>query len=720
MAQDIPKPEFNTFTEQDALHLLQLRTSQHVSNTERADATDSDEVASSSRTTDPTEFTTNLGRVSYVWQIEAIQEWKKAGHRGVVKVVTGAGKTVMALQAIEEAFHLNPRLKVSIVVPTIVLLEQWHQDLTDYSNISLALIGRHGGGYTDSFCNGKQLMIWVINSAARLLPSDLSKSRSEGGHFLVVDECHRSGSQEFRRIYQAPRSLSLGLSATPERAEDTSVEEPEAWDSGPHSGSPVENEITDPVQAELGPVIYELTFARAVEEGIIPRFDIINYAVDFVPHERARYDRISREMQDLDREIRHSQEFLNMRRRRQSFSDFRVIRSLAERGKNAAIRSKAARYDRLVSDRRRLLYSAQNREICLLSVLEKELAGGSQVIVFHESIAQINALFHGLRDRFPVVLYHSQISNSIRDEALRLYWKGTARIILSAKALIEGYNVPSTDVGVIVASSSSPRQRIQTIGRVLRKAPGKESSMVYNIYVHSSSDEAIFSRYSWESIAGSEAISYYRWHTPEHLDPMPGPPATPLVAEREIDADSLRAGDVYPGAFEGDEVSVDTQARVFRYTEAGGREYASLSDVGLAVIKVKGSAGSFKVTRFRHLVLVRKTDGDGNWATYYVATLAEPLQFADDAGRYTEYLFRQRGGGTITKREGRTQYMDDSSQHALRIMNALKAVPGKFGWPLPSRFYLADDGKTVHVRGPDGKLTPVLTLDTPYAMKALA
>jgi superfamily II DNA or RNA helicase len=704
----------SNFTEEDSLRLLQLRTSQHITTTRKSQDSETTTRDNHLRTSLPSEFEMNAGRSSYKWQLEAMDAWKKAGRNGVLKVVTGAGKTVFALQAIEDAFHSDPDLRVSVVVPTIVLLHQWYQELVEYSNISMDLIGRHGGGHTDTFGDGKRLMIWVINSASRLLDGDVRKAGGGGGHFLVVDECHRSGSKEFRQIYQAPRSINLGLSATPEREYDGSIDDQDNSDNDADEDTSGSYEITDVIQEELGAVIYELTFARAVEEGIIPKFELVNYAVDLSTPERSRYDRISREIQDLEREIKHSREFLSVSRRGRGGNDFRVIRSLASGNRSPGIQAKAARYDRLVTDRKRLLYAARSRNDCLISVLEKELAEGSQIIVFHEVIERIDELFHDLSRRFPVVLYHSKLTDTIRDEALRLYWKGTARVILSARALIEGYNVPSTDVGIIAASSSSPRQRVQTIGRVLRRSPGKDSSKVYNIYVRESSDENIFSRYSWEDIVGSGAIEYHHWQSAGEIERLPGPPFTPKPTEQHVDISGLSDGDTYPGAYEGMEISVDTVGRVFRTTESGGHEYCTNTEIGQGVIQIKGSAGVFRVTPERSIVLVRTPDREGNWETYYGGVIDVPLEFVADRETYIEYRYSKRGGGTLTKVEGRTQYLDRNSESAMEIMSVLKTVPGQYGLDVPTKFYLSEDMKTVSVRDRSGQMISVLTLENPY------
>ena len=53
------------------------------------------------------------------WQKEALTLWKK-DKRGVVKVITGAGKTFFAIKCIQDVLkHPNGPNKVLILVPTI-------------------------------------------------------------------------------------------------------------------------------------------------------------------------------------------------------------------------------------------------------------------------------------------------------------------------------------------------------------------------------------------------------------------------------------------------------------------------------------------------------------------------------------------------------------------------------------------------------------------------
>jgi len=85
------------------------------------------------------------------WQIECRDAWFAHGKKGTVKVVTGAGKTILAL-AIAEKLHNEhcPELRVAVVVPTIVLMNQWYEEIVGKSNLPTSAVGRLGGGFQDS------------------------------------------------------------------------------------------------------------------------------------------------------------------------------------------------------------------------------------------------------------------------------------------------------------------------------------------------------------------------------------------------------------------------------------------------------------------------------------------------------------------------------------------------------------------------------------------
>src|SRR3712207_1003595 len=75
------------------------------------------------------------------YQQEAITRWVDHDGRGVVVLPTGAGKTVVALMAIERT-----RLRTLVVVPTIELLHQWRAAIVERLQVPAAKVGVVGDG----------------------------------------------------------------------------------------------------------------------------------------------------------------------------------------------------------------------------------------------------------------------------------------------------------------------------------------------------------------------------------------------------------------------------------------------------------------------------------------------------------------------------------------------------------------------------------------------
>ena len=47
----------------------------------------------------------------------------------------------------------------------------------------------------------------------------------------------------------------------------------------------------------------------------------------------------------------------------------------------------------------------------------------------------------------------------------------------------EGIDIPTADIGILMASSTNPREYIQRVGRIIRQAPGKRFAHLYDICV---------------------------------------------------------------------------------------------------------------------------------------------------------------------------------------------------------------------------------------------
>src|SRR5690554_4100085 len=548
----------------------------------------------------------------YDWQRNAIDRWFSE-KRGTMKVVTGAGKTILALAIIEKLHRENPNLRVAITVPTIVLLKQWRDEIMERSDIPKDYIGFLGAGHKDSF-EDKRILICVLKSASDRLASLVDRDTAKN-LLLIVDECHRAGATMMKKVFNTHRAYNLGLSATPEREEYFESD----------SGAMIEAEYDNSVLGqELGPIVFEMSLNEAFDMGILPRFSVNHYGLYLSESEKSKYKALTRSIQDLASELRE-----RSGKRSGDSLLFSWCQSAAKKGGSTG--EIAKKYIYQTGQRKRLLYNAKARLDAVVSLLEKEFAANPQVkvILFHESIEGVENVYARLKDAdFPVVIEHSKLPESDRANNIAAFRAGSAQIIVSARSLIEGFNVPSTDIGIIVASSTSIRQRIQTLGRVLRKPKdGRDKqAVVYVLYVHGTTDETVYAKADWGKLVGSDRNNYYLWDLKNKPTLQHGPPQEPLPKEKDIDPGSLLTGDEYPGEYEGEDFSCDSQGNIFN---DDGRVVSNPGNLPEKIKAVKGSYGRFKITPHHRFVLVLHRVAEG-WVSLYVDKLGGDFEYVEN------------------------------------------------------------------------------------------
>ncbi|MEW8552665.1 MAG: DEAD/DEAH box helicase [Candidatus Thiodiazotropha sp.] len=543
----------------------------------------------------------------YDWQKECIARWFENGFRGTVKVVTGGGKTLLALAITEKLQNEEvPGLRLAIVVPTIVLMHQWYDELLERGNLPAEVIARMGGGYQEEFSDDKRVLISVLASAHRQLPKLVRKAGVENSLLLVADECHRAGATEMSHVFKTERAFNLGLSATPERDEDTEQDEDAGYDESL-------------LGKELGPIIYDFKLIDALKLGVVPSYTILHYGLVLSTQEKARYERLSRTISDSQSELRNRAPA----DKASGAAFFQWARAVSSRSRGE-VGTLASRLMADISRRKALLYGMEGRGNAVQTLLQREFDANpdARVILFHESIDEVMKLFLRLRDAgFPVIAEHSELPGSVREAGLDLFRKGIAQVIVSARSLIEGFNVPAVDMAIIVASSASVRQRVQSLGRVLRRHRSKsgeeKTSVIHVLYARDTVDDAIYGKFDWDQTTGIERNLYFHWDGLGEPSPQAGPPRYPLPTEEQIDDSLLQEGSEYPGAYEGAEYSCDTRGNV---KDSNGAQVRNPSALPELVSKAKGSAGRFRVTKRKKYVLVRVPRGD-DWGTIFVTRL---------------------------------------------------------------------------------------------------
>ncbi|MHA1221972.1 MAG: DEAD/DEAH box helicase family protein [Candidatus Heimdallarchaeaceae archaeon] len=423
----------------------------------------------------------------FKWQTYCIETWMEQ-KAGIIKVVTGAGKTLVALEAISRLTDRgnNTNIRTIIVVPTIALLHQWMNELVvklnvDYDDIGL-FYGKEWGEYQNDL-----IQIYVINSAREYLASYVDKLHDqEIKTFLIMDECHRYASEENSKIFDSEKyhTWTLGLSATPRREADNGYE--------------------NTLVPNIGEIIFEYNYEEALNDGIIPLFSLINCQIFLSSEELEEYEEKSEKISRLKQVVENR--YPQLKRARDNYiKKLNIIykNETGEENKKLITALKTA-----FGARKNIVHDARNRYNALIFVLNKvnQEIKNPRIMIFHERIDFANKIHNILQENgFKSEIYHSGIHGDQRSRSLENYRKGKSNILVTCRALDEGLDVPNTNVGIIAASTQSLRQRIQRIGRILRKAEGKDHSYIYTIYVPKL-EERIFKKNEIQNLLGIASI----------------------------------------------------------------------------------------------------------------------------------------------------------------------------------------------------------------------
>lgn len=640
---------------------------------------------------------TTTGFELHAWQQDAVRAWvtgiDKTPYRGTFEIVTGGGKTLIALTCLAEASRRDPGVRAAIVVPTEALARQWHDNLLRRTSLSESDVGLLGAGGRATF-ESARVVVAVLNTASSKLPA---LARTAQPLMLIVDECHRAGAPKFRKVLDTPATYRLGLSATPDREELNEEGEPLTYDE-------------QAVGQALGGVVYRFTLKDARLAGWLPDFTLHHHGVALSPDEQREYDTLSRRVDETGDELRS----MGIETSR--------ARSIAS-GRHEATEV-ARRWVQLTARRKDLLYRAHERHRVSARIVEDVFADSQshRVILFHERVDEAVQLFgelsaalseHGPRTPIRVELEHSKLPDKRRLAALDAFASGEAPVLVSVKSLVEGIDVPEADTGISVASTSSVRQRVQALGRVLRRVVDDDGtskrSTMHLIYVDGTVDDLIYAKADWTDLTGKDANQYWTWAYESDIpERQEAPPRNPLPTEEQAWAALGRMvpETVIPwaGVPVGQEYSLKTNGVVHN---AFGAQIANPQNVADLVARARGrKGGKFRVTLEHLLVLVWERGEPGRFLL--VGQLSEPFRARSEAATSIDfdaadlgpgqaypgpgdreqgtYKLSQRGGGQISRsvRAGAEfAFVDGSSdrpgeRNARRVLEAWEAMGRSF------------------------------------------
>ncbi|MBK6513369.1 MAG: DEAD/DEAH box helicase family protein [Polyangiaceae bacterium] len=367
-------------------------------------------------------------REPYPHQAEALAAWRKASSRGVVVLPTGAGKTFVAALAIAER-----KRSALVVVPTLDLMAQWHDNLAATFEQPIGLVG--GGSHEVA-----DLTVTTYDSA------HLHMDRLGNRFGLVIfDECHHLPSDAYAtaaRMCLAP--FRLGLTATPER-----------------------NDGREGLYDELvGPICYRRDITELSGIYLAP-YETVRLEVPLSEAERAEYTAARAEYTGFLRSTG-----IDMSRP-DGWGQFLLRSSLSDVGRRAFLAYRA---------QRRLALAAPGK----IDLLERLLRvhKKDRVLVFTEDNATVYEIAKKLL--LPAITHQTRVKE--RSRILAGLASGELFAVVTSKVLNEGVDVPSANVAIVLSGNGSVREHVQRLGRILRKQDDK-SALLYELVSSGTSEQ---------------------------------------------------------------------------------------------------------------------------------------------------------------------------------------------------------------------------------------
>jgi len=380
-------------------------------------------------------------------QLEAAEAWVANGCRGSVIFSTGTGKTEIAFECARRAAVLSVQDEFPIIflVPRIVLIEQNVRRLQRYG-IHDDDIGVYYGERKDV----REITISTYQSAINN-PGLIRNAR-----MVVLDEVHLASETAvafdsiFDIIVEDPQKAILGLTATI-------------------------NERDPKYQTILtvAPPVKKYLIKDAVTDGRLAKPVVKPVQVNFTPEEQKAYDEASAAIKDISKKL-------------QTYDPVRMTKMLMRGGTRGSL---AKIWFAQVRKRKELLSTTKEKLLKAVELVKHHR--NERIMIFSETIDSIQQLKDMLEDAgIPAQTIHNGVKPQERHELLERWGKDYFPL-LSVHTLEIGYDVPQVGIAIIIASTSNMNQVAQRIGRVVRKAEGKDQALVYVVYVAGSKDDNV-------------------------------------------------------------------------------------------------------------------------------------------------------------------------------------------------------------------------------------
>ena len=420
--------------------------------------------------------------------------------RGKLIMACGSGKTYTSLKIAEEQAGRGKR--VLFLVPSLALLSQtlteWTQEsevrLQSFAVCSDSDVGKKRKKDDDAVQTFVHELQYPATTDARRLATEMKK-RHDGEHMSVVfatyhsidvvhraqkehglpefdlvvcDEAHRTtgatfegdDESQFVRVHDADYvggKKRLYMTATPRIFGDTAKATAER-------DNVVLCSMDD--EALYGPNLYVLTFSESVKRGLLVDYKVIVLAVE----EKHVNRRIQALLADENNELRVDD----------AAKIIGCWKALAKKGLAEELTDDGAPMKRAVAFCQVI---ERQKGAKVHKVSSKHIAEMFQAVVeaYQESETEEEA---GERPRLRCEAEHVDGSMNASQKEAKIAWlkasaaDDTCRILSNVRCLSEGVDVPALDAVLFLTPRSSQVDVVQSVGRVMRNAPGKKRGYI--------------------------------------------------------------------------------------------------------------------------------------------------------------------------------------------------------------------------------------------------
>ncbi len=399
------------------------------------------------------------------YQKEALDKWKKSGYCMLFEMATGTGKTRTAIAALNYVQHMHPRTITIIACPQNALAKQWKDNevsrfglsidqeviidgtIPKWKSILKEVCLENGAGFSD------HCIIYTTHNTASSdsFISILTNCVSQRTVLTFVgDEVHWLGARTLRKSLLQQYQYRIGLSATPSRWFD---------DAG-----------TQLLKNYFGNNHYEFTMKDALTEinPITGKHFLVDYMYFIY--------RISLNEDEGQRYSELTEKISKLYRIKDTDSDI------------------AETYDRLLLKRAEIIKNAENKFSVLSKILENMIEEGriENLIIFVspqqkkrvlEILRSKNIVHHKLTQEEGNVSRKEYDGLTERQYIIKLFKEKKYQALVAIKCLDEGIDIPSACRGILMCSSTNPREYVQRIGRIIRQDKNKKMAYLYDICV---------------------------------------------------------------------------------------------------------------------------------------------------------------------------------------------------------------------------------------------